>query len=121
MLQARLYILGAVGLATLAGLGWGGRWLYKAGFDAAVVKAQREEKLIQTAAEAVSTAAAHAISEIQVRHVTIRQNLEKELTHDVVYRDCVASRSVFDLTNEALTGIADPTSNRIVPTAEPIN
>jgi len=121
MLQARLYILAAASIAILAGLVWGGRTLYRAGYDAAVVDRVKDTELIERATRALEITTAQAISSIQVKHVTIRQNLEKELTRDVVYRDCVASDRVFDLTNQALTGQPDTAADRVVPTAESID
>lgn len=114
MLQARLYFLvvGVVAIGAL--LAWGGHRLYKAGFDAAIVQQKTNESLIKAAADAAQAAAAQAISTIQVKHVTIRQNLEKELTRDVVYRDCVASDRVLELSNEAITGRANPTSDSVL-------
>lgn len=121
MLPSRLYALVAVGILMLIGASWGGHKLYRAGYDAAVLEQNTNEQLIQAASLASQTAAAKAISEIQVKHVTIRQNLEKELTRDVVYRDCVASPRVLELTNEAITGQSDPSSDRVVPTPEPVD
>ena len=121
MLPARLYFLIA-GVVALGGfLTWGGHRLYEAGFNAAVIERAKDAQLIEAASAAAQKAAAQAISEIQVKHVTIRQNLEKELTRDVVYRDCIAAPRVLELTNEAITGRADPTSDSVVPTPEPVN
>lgn len=121
MLQARLYALIALGVVALGGLAWGGHRLYKAGYNEALLDRVKDAELIQNAALAAQTAASQAIAKIEVKHVTIRQNLEKELTHDVVYRDCVASPRVLELTNQALTGIPDTPADSVVPVPEPIN
>ncbi len=119
MLQARLYVLGAIGLVVIASAAYGGRVLYRAGFNAALLAQKTNEQLIQEAARAVESSTAQAISNITVKHVTIRQNLEKELTRDVVYRDCVAAPRVFELTNEAITGRSDTASDGVLPASEP--
>lgn len=119
MLQARLYFLIAAVVALGGFFTWGGHRLYAAGYDAAVVERAKDAQLIEAAGAAAQKAAAEAISAIQVHHVTIRQKLEKELTRDVVYRDCVASPGVFELSNEALTGRSNPAPNSDVPPAEP--
>jgi hypothetical protein len=106
-------------MAAIAIMAWGGHTLYKAGYTAAIAKQRTNEELIKVATEAMEVATAKAISTIEVRHVTIRQNLEKELTRDVVYRDCVASPRVLELTNQALTGGTDTAPNSVVPAAQP--
>lgn len=119
MFSTRLYVLAGIGVVVILALGWGGRTIYKAGYNAAVVEQKTDEQLIQAAATAAQSAAAQAISNIQVKHVTIRQKLEKELTRDVVYRDCVASPRVLELSNEAITGRPDPATNSVLPPTEP--
>lgn len=121
MLSARLYLLGGLAIALLAGLGWGGHRLYRAGYDAATAQHLKEAQLVESAAKKFEVIAANAISTIQVKHVTIRQNLEKELTRDVVYRDCMASDRVFELSNEAITGRSDSATDSVVSAPEPIN
>ncbi len=116
----RLYALAGLAVILLAGLGWGGHRLYKAGYDKASLDHVKDAQLIADAAAAVERTTAKAISEIEVKHVTIRQNLEKELTRDIVYRDCVASPRVLELTNEAITGQAEPASDSIVPASVPV-
>src|ERR1044072_1141055 len=120
MLSARLYILTGLAGILLAGLGWSGHRLYKAGYDKATLDHIKDAQLIADAVTAVERTTAKAISEIEVKHVTIRQNLEKELTRDVVYRDCVASPRVLELTNEAITGQAEPAPNSFLPAAIPV-
>lgn len=121
MVQARLLVLAGLGIAIVAALGVGGRALYRAGYDAASLDHVKDVELIERTARAAELAASKAISNIQVKHVTIRQNLEKELTRDVVYRDCVASDRVLELTNEALTGRSNPSANSVVSAPEPAN
>lgn len=119
MLQARLLGLGIAGVAILGALAWGGQLLYRAGYNASTVEHVKDAELIKRAARAAEVAAAQAIQAIEIKHVTIRQNLEKELTRDVVYRDCIASDRVLELTNQTLTGGTDTSSDRLLPAAEP--
>lgn len=105
--QVRLYVLAALVLGAVGALGFGGRQVYKAGYTAAVVEQQKLVLAQRTIADELDRNLAKHISTIQVKHVTIRQNLEKELTRDVVYRDCAASPGVLQLTNEALSGRAN--------------
>jgi hypothetical protein len=117
--QVKLYAFAAAGLLASLGLAWGGRGLYRAGYDAATLDHVENAKLIADATRAIELSTAKAIGQIQVKHVTIRQNLEKELTRDVVYRDCVASDRVLELSNEALTGRSNAPANSILPPTEP--
>jgi hypothetical protein len=48
----------------------------------------REDSAIAKGAAAAASAAAVAISGIDVKNVTIRQTLEKEVHENTVYRDC---------------------------------
>lgn len=121
MVQARLYALIVAAVALLGGLAWGGRQVYKAGYNSAVMEHQKLVIKQRAIADEIDLKIAKRISSIQVKHVTIRQNLEKELTRDVIYRDCVASDRVLSLTNEAITGEPQPVSDSVVPIAEPIN
>jgi len=121
MVPIRLYALGIVGVAVVSGLVWGGHKLYVFGYDAAVLENQNLITAQERIAKAVETRIANKINGITIKHVTIRQNLEKEFSHDVVYRECVASERVFELTNEAITGSSEPVTDSVVPTAEPIN
>ena len=77
----------AVVLAVLAAGGayWQGRQDGQATAEAA---AAREERLVRQAGEASATAAAQAIARIQVRHTTIRQEVEREIQVRPEYRDC---------------------------------
>jgi len=122
MSPARLYVLTALILGVVVAGGFGARWIYNAGFNAATLENQNLIQAQRDIAEDLERKVAKSISSIQVKHVTIRQNLEKELTRDVVYRDCVASDRVLGLTNEALTGTGtDTLTDSVVPAPEPIN
>lgn len=115
----RLYAALGVAVVLLAGIAWGGVALYRTGYNKAVVEQKTKEELLHAATLAFESSAALAISKIQVKHVTVRQNLEKEITHDVRYRECVASPRVLELTNQSITGRSDAPSDSVLPAAQP--
>lgn len=88
-------------LASGLGSGYAG-WTFSRDYYAA--KAIENKELIERAAQASREAAAEVISGIEVKNVRITQKLETEIREKPVYRDCVADDSVFNLTNEAITG-----------------
>ena len=88
-------------IASGLGSGYAG-WTFSRDYYAAKVTENKE--LIERAAQASREAAATAISAIEVKNVRITQKLETEIREKPVYRDCVADDSVFNLTNEAITG-----------------
>jgi hypothetical protein len=79
---------------------------YEAGRNAVIAEQAVVQQAIQDTRELAMQAAAEAISKIEVRNVTIRQQAET-LTREVpVYRDCRNTDDGLRLINEALTGIA---------------
>lgn len=64
----------------------------------------KEEVLIQKAAEAAQMAAAEAISQIEVKNVTIKRQIEREVREVPAYRECVHSDGGLRVVNEALRG-----------------
>lgn len=96
LLAAGLALVGAVGGAYVKGRSDG----------RAVEIAQRVtiEEVARVAREASQQAAAEAIANIEVRNVTIKQQLETQIREKPVYRDCFADQRVLDTVNEAITG-----------------
>jgi hypothetical protein len=96
LLGAVLALVGAIGGAYVKGRGDG----------RAVEIAQRVtlEEVAQTAREASQQAAAEQIAKIEVKNVTIKQQLETQIREKPVYRNCVADQRVLDTVNEAITG-----------------
>lgn len=74
----------------------------------------KEEVLIQKAAEAAQMAAAEAISRIEVKNVTIKRQIEREVREVPAYRDCVHSDGGLRVVNEALAG-SKPVGDRKLP------
>ena len=72
----------------------------------------------QKARDDALQAAAKEIAKIDVKNVTIRQNLEKEVHEKTVYRDCLNTADSMQLINAALTNII-PSGNGKLPGINP--
>jgi uncharacterized protein HemX len=99
--------------ASLAGVGW---WAYGQGQDHEIATQVREDKVAAIATEAAARSAAHAISQIEVRNVTIKQAVETRIREVPVYRDCRHAPGVLDNINAALTG-SQPAGGGVLPAA----
>lgn len=99
-MQAVLLSLLGVLMAFTAGV-WCGRGI---GETAEYAKRKREEAIIQGVQDAATTAAANEIAKIKPRNVTIRQEVEREIHTNTVYRDARHTSASMQLINEALTG-----------------
>jgi hypothetical protein len=97
-------VLIAAGVALVGAIG--GAYIKGRGDGRAVEIAERVtlEEVARTAREASQQAAAEAIAQIEVKNVTIRQELETQIREKPVYRDCFADQRVLDTVNEAITG-----------------
>lgn len=73
------------------------------GKDSEIATQAREDKVRSIATEAAASAAAHAISQIQVKHTTIRQQATTEIRRDPIYVDCNHPDAVRRLLDAALT------------------
>lgn len=99
-------------VASVLGAGW---LAYGAGQDAEIATQTREQRVAAVATEAAASAAAHAISQIEVRNVTIKQEVEKRIRDVPVYRSCRHAAGVLDNINAALTG--QPSGGGVMPAA----
>lgn len=97
----------ALALAGLvaAGAYWQGR---QDGRAAELASAARDQQLVAAAADKAASAAAEAIARIRVRHVTIRQEAEREIQTRVEYRDCRHSPEQLQRLNAAIAGAGGP-------------
>ena len=68
--------------------------------NAILAEQKRQDELIAK----VQQSTADAIAQIKVKHVTVRQELEKQILERPVYRDCSADDRVLELVNESITG-----------------
>ena len=107
-------ILAAVG-ATIAAFFYG----QHVGEQGAEAQAAREERIAKVATEAGQKGAAEAIAKIKPRNVTIRQELEREIQTNTVYRDCRVPAGGVRLANDALAGRPEPASGGQLPGADP--
>ena len=86
---------------------------YKAGRDHKEnemrAQIQRETEIIA----GIQLTVADQISKIEVKHVTVRQQLETQILEKPVYRDCVADDRVFELTNSAIVGTDAPADRSV--------
>ena len=62
------------------------------------------DAVARTAREAANRGAAEAIAKIEVQHVTIRQEIQREILEKPIYRDCRHDDIGLSLVNEALHG-----------------
>lgn len=104
----------ALWAVSLGGASW---WFYGAGIDSekarqADIKAVRDETR-----EIAQQGAAAAIGQLEIKHVTIRQQLETQIREKPVYRDCQHDAAVLRSINEAITGSADPAGGSQLPAA----
>jgi hypothetical protein len=87
---------------SLAGASW---WAYGLGKDHELASQYRENVAAEKASQAATNAAATAISKIEVKHVTQRQLLEREVQTREVFRDCRSGDDARRLLN-ASPGVA---------------
>ena len=94
---------GLVWVASIAAAGW---WAYGAGQDSELATKAREDRTAAIATESAASAAAAAINRIEVKHVTVRQQLEREVIDRPVYRDCRSGPDAVGLFNSAIPASA---------------
>lgn len=85
------------------------------GQDTEIAAQSREEKFAAVATEAAASAAANAISNLKVRHVTIKQQAETVIRDNPVYRDCVHPDGMLDTINQARG--YEPAGRSVLPAA----
>jgi hypothetical protein len=91
------------------------------GDDRATAAVAREDRIAAVATAAAVSGAASAIAANKPRNVTIRQEIEREIQTNVVYRDCKHSPEQLQRINSALTGDDPlPAGSGIVPKAGPL-
>lgn len=75
----------------------------------------REDRAAAVAGAAAASAAAEAITQIEVKHVTIRQELQREVQTNTVYRDCKLTAGGLRDINAAITGSDETAAPGVVP------
>jgi hypothetical protein len=97
-----LPVVGALAVAAaLAGAYYAG---HQAGANKVEAAAAREERLVAAAGQQAASAAAAAISTIKVRHVTVQQQLEREVRERTVYSECRSGPDAVRMFNAAIPG-----------------
>jgi hypothetical protein len=102
----RILVVGAVWAGTLVAAGW---WAYGAGQNHEIAARSREDRAASASAQIAAAAAAEAISKIEVKHVTLRTHLEREIQTREVFRDCRSGDDARRLLN-ASPGVAPAAS-----------
>lgn len=108
-------ILGAVALAgaTLAGTYFQGR---SDGANSVIAAQADAEKIRQDTIRAADEGTARALSKLEIKHVTIKQQAQVVEREVPVYRDCRHDSRMLDAINAALTG-DEPAGAGVVPAA----
>lgn len=75
----------------------------------------RDEHVAQVAYEAAQSATATEIQKLEIRHVTIKQRVERETREVPVYRDCRHSDAGLRAVNAALANAPLPAGDRQLP------
>jgi hypothetical protein len=104
-------------------LAFGGAY-YKGRVDGIDIQAGRNAKvqeIIDSTRVAAIEAAAQEIAKIEVKHVTIRQNLQKEIVKEPVYLECKHTPDGLRYLNQALTNSKEPAASGVVPGPSPAN
>lgn len=107
-----------LGLVVAWGASVGGAFFYGQGVgaDGVIAKQQAVDQAIQQTRDAAQQGAAAAIALLKPRNVTIRQETEREIQTNTVYRDCRVPADGVRLANEAITGRpAEPAGGGSVP------
>lgn len=115
MIPVPLFAIAAAAVVWL--LSTGAAYVYGRSDGAALEEAAqgREDAIARIAAESAERAAAKAISEIEVKHVTIRGKVETQIRDRVVYADCRHDDRMLGTINETLKG--QPAGDRELPAA----
>lgn len=111
-------------LALAGGLGIAGAGLYlegkKAGRNEVRAQVASQTDIAREAAQIAATISAQAISKIEVKNVTVRQQLEREVLTREVFRDCRSGPAAVGLLNDS-PGVAaesaEPAGGGVVPAA----
>ncbi len=102
----------------LAGLALTGSYLQGRadGADSIIASQANDEKIRRDTILAADEGAARAISRLEVKNVTIRQNTQTIVREVPVYRECKHDRRVLDNINASLSGSESPGPSQL-PTA----
>lgn len=107
-------------LAALAGI-TGGAYLKGRGDGAAVViaKQARDDEVRMETLQLAQQGAAEAIAAIEVKNVTIKQRMEREIVEKPVFSDCKSGPDLVRQYNAIATGSPDTVADSELPAAGP--
>lgn len=88
------------------------------GAEQEVATQARIDKTIEATREAAQQGAANAIAALKPVNKTIVQKTQREITENLVYRDCHVPPAGVRLANEAITGRTEPAGNQQLPRAD---
>lgn len=102
----------------------GGAYIYGLGVGEAKVLARQssQDALIREVIDASSQAAASEIAKIKVRHVTVNQQLQKEIQERTIYAECHTGPDVVRLFNSTAppsAAASESTDSRSMPGESP--
>lgn len=102
MFSPQVWLIGALAFA----LAVGGAYIKGRTDGGAIARADQAEviELARKVRDDAQRGAAEAIAAIEVKHVTLRQTLEREIHEKPVYRDCRHDDGSLQRINAALTG-----------------
>lgn len=105
-------------IGWLLSLGGAAFFGYGAGQDAEIADQSRVVRAVAASSEAAASAAAHAISNLKVKHTTVNQKLEKEIHEKPVFVDCRSGSAAVELFNSTIPAATLDASGRgLLPTA----
>ncbi len=109
-------ILSAIVAALLSGAGgfWYGTTV---GRDGEIARREAEQTVTRTVRAEAMQGAADAIAANKPRNVTIKQEVQREIETQVVYRDCRHSPDQLRRINAAITGETMPAGDGQLPAA----
>lgn len=112
------YVILAAVLAW--GVSAGGAFLYgqHVGAEHELATQARIDKTIEATRDAAQKGAADAIAALKPVNKTIVQKTQREITENVVYRDCRVPPAGMRLANEAITGRPEPAGDQQLPGAD---
>lgn len=106
-------------LAAVLALGAGLTGAYiKGGHDkenSILAEQKRQDELVQK----VQTSIATSVAAIEVKNVTIKQRMEREIVEKTVFRDCKSGPDLVRQYNAIATGSSEPAGDSELPAASP--
>lgn len=94
------YVMAASAVVWLCSMVAAALWGMGIGQDRFSAQQLREEQIVARATEAAASAAADAISKIEVKNTVINHELQREVQTKTVYRDCRSGADAVRMLND---------------------